>query len=54
MQSLRSLVAAVNVYLQESEQAKSQPSTLILKRVAQYITRIFTVRHATHPHLSHA
>jgi hypothetical protein len=43
MQALRTLVTSVNLYLQEVEQAKAQASTLLLKRIAQYISRIFTV-----------
>ena len=59
MQRLIALVNAVNIYLQarhvgiffiialtaaqDVEQAKVRPSTLLLKRVAQYVTKIFSV-----------
>ena len=40
---VRELVGAVNVYMQECDAAKTQPSTLLLKRIALYVTHLFKV-----------
>lgn len=43
MLHLRTLVADVHEYLHASEKARNNPSTLLLRRIAQYVTKMFSI-----------